>query len=128
MRPGSIASKLCLTMGVLLLASCVTAGGGGERSRGQQTMNCVNRVMNTQVGLPDIVILKRSQFADLFGAQYDGYYVGREQRVYLSSRGDATMLAHELAHHVQVSSGRHINEAEAEQVAMRCAGGRGWRG
>lgn len=126
MQPGSIASKAGLTILILMLAGCVTSTGSGPRGFGQQTMACVNKVMNTNVGLPDIVILKRSQFASLFGAQYDGYYVGRERRVYLSSRSDGSMLAHELAHHVQISTGRYINEAEAEQVAMRCANGRGW--
>ena len=128
MRPGSIASAVCLTIFVFILSGCVSSSGSSQRSLGQITMDCVNKVMDSNVALPDIVILKRSQFASLFGAQYDGYYVGREQRVYLSSSGDGSLLAHELAHHVQISSGRYINEAEAEHVAMRCANTRGWRG
>lgn len=128
MRPGSSASAVCLTIFVFILSGCVSSSGSSQRSLGQITMDCVNKVMNSNVGLPDIVILKRSQFASLFGAQYDGYYVGREQRVYLSSSGDGSLLAHELAHHVQISSGRYINEAEAEHVAMRCANTRRWRG
>ena len=127
MRQGSRATALCLAILATLLAGCVTASGGKRAGVGQQTMNCVNAVMQTDVAMPDVVLLKRSQFAQLFGAQYDGYYVGREQRVYLSSRAGGSLLAHELAHHVQVMSGRSIDEAEAERVAMRCADGRSRR-
>jgi len=125
MHSGLLASALCGGLAAALLAGCVSTSAGKRTGFGQQTMDCVNAVMRTNVAMPEVVVLKRSQFAALFGAQYDGYYVGREQRVYLSSRGGGTLLAHELAHHVQIMSGSYINEDEAEYVATRCAGRQG---
>lgn len=114
--------------GMLFLSGCVTETARVRSGLGEHTLACVNELLDTDADMPEIVVMKRSDFSQRFGAQYDGYYVGSEQRIYLSSRRDGTLLAHELAHHVRVASGGAINEHEAEFAAMRCADGRGWRG
>ncbi len=130
MRQRILASAVTLVLASTLLAGCVTSSAHQttKSTYGQATMACVNALLNTSASLPDIVVMKRSDFAARFGAEFDGYYVGREQRVYLSSRRDGTLLAHELAHHARVVSGGIIDEPEAEQAAMQCQDGRGWRG
>lgn len=113
---------------VLSLGACANSTASVSPSFGQHTLACVNAALDTDADMPEIVVMKRSDFAQRFGAQYDGYYVGREQRIYLSSRGGGSLLAHELAHHARHTAGGYINEAEAEAAAMRCADGKGWRG
>lgn len=130
MRIGTAASAAALLLACSLLAGCATAPRqqSVSASYGKATLACVNALLKTSVTMPEIVVLKRSDFAARFGAELDGYYVGREQRVYLSSRRDGTLLAHELAHHARVASGGVIDEPEAENAAMQCRDGRGWRG
>jgi hypothetical protein len=130
MRNRIAAQAAILLWAALQLSGC--ASGSQPQTAGpdygKATLACVNALLNTSVAMPEIVVLKRSDFAARFGAEFDGYYVGREQRVYLSSRRDGTLLAHELAHHARVVSGGVIDEPEAENAAMQCRDGRGWRG
>ncbi len=130
MRLRILGRAITLVFASSLLAGCATTSAPQKAapSYGKATLACVNALLQTSVTMPEIVVLKRSDFAARFGAEFDGYYVGREQRVYLSSRRDGTLLAHELAHHARVASGGVIDEPEAENAAMQCRDGRGWRG
>lgn len=126
-----------------LLAATVALGGClGEPMRpGLIAMRCVNTVMGTEVALPSVTLLREAEFDERFGAEHDGYYLGQTDPalaplesdapaptpgagggVFLSSHRDASVLPHELAHHVQVASGRPLDEAEARAVARRCSG------
>jgi hypothetical protein len=125
--------SLTIVVSALLLGGCL----GKPIQPGQTTMNCVNTVLQTDAPLPNIVLLKNSDFAEQFGAQYNGAYTGRQlaaqdgktvytaenasSTVYLSSRRDATILPHELAHHARSYSGGAIDEAEAERAARLCS-------
>jgi hypothetical protein len=127
---------LCIVFATTtLLAGCL----GQPTKPGFATMDCVNTVMGTSAPLPNIVLLKSSDFTERFGAEHNGYYVrGASQTaaaddgttvhqaadatgtVYLSSERGPSMLAHELAHHARAHAGGGIDEAEAELVARRC--------
>jgi hypothetical protein len=126
---------LCtLLASVTLLAGCL----GQPTKPGQITMNCINTVMGTEATLPNIVLLKNSDFAERFGAEHSGYYAGAGSQlaaadgttvhqaaegagtVYLTSKPGQSMLAHELAHHARVGEGGGIDESEAQWAARRC--------
>lgn len=105
----------------LLLAAGLLGGCLGTPMRpGAIAMRCINAVLEADLPPPQVVVLSEREFARRFGAGYDGYYRGGERTVYLSSGRDGTILAHELAHHVQVASGGRIHEGHAESVARQC--------
>lgn len=108
-----------------LLAIALLSGCLAQQARHTHTMACVNAVLKTAAPLPEIVTLTRGDFARRFPG-YDGYYVGREARVYLTATASGRLLAHELAHHARVQTGGWISEPEAERVARQCRGGGGW--
>jgi len=126
---------LAILAGASLLGGCL----GSPTTPGQQTMNCVNTVLNTDAPLPTIVQMKQSDFAAKFGGEHNGYFAGNTQlaardgaktvytadnttgTIYLSSRRDATILPHELAHHARVYAGGGIDEAEAERAGRLCS-------
>lgn len=124
-----------LLASMTLLAGCL----GQPTQPGLATMNCINTVMGTDAPLPNIVLLKSSDFSERFGSQHNGYFVraggqlaaaedgtvvhqadAAEGTVYLSSQRGPSILAHELAHHARVHAGGGIDEAEAEWAARRC--------
>jgi hypothetical protein len=128
-------SGLCIVFATTaLLTGCL----GQPTKPGLATMNCINTVMGTSAPLPNIVLLKSSDFNERFGAEHNGYYVRSGGQiaaadgtaiyqdaeasgtVYLSSERGASMLAHELAHHARVHAGGGIDEVEAELAARRC--------
>lgn len=107
---------------VAALLALAGLGGclGTPLQPGEIAMRCINAVMETELPPPEVVVLSEREFARRFGARYDGYYRGGERRVYLSSGRDGSVLAHELAHHLQVAAGGRIDEAQAGEVARRC--------
>lgn len=124
--------SLALATSILLLGGCV----GQPKQPALITMNCVNTVLGTNAPLPTIVMLKQSDFAERFGGQYNGTFAARQLAaqdgtvvyaaddssgaIYLSSRRDASILPHELAHHARSHAGGAIDEAEAERAARLC--------
>jgi hypothetical protein len=128
-----VSGSLTIAASALLLGGCL----GKPMQPGQMTMNCVNTVLQTDAPLPDIVVMKNSDFSEQFGAQYNGTFTGRQLAaqdgktvhtaenasgtVYLSSRRDPSVLPHELAHHARAHAGGAIDEAEAERAARLCA-------
>jgi hypothetical protein len=132
-------TRLSLGFCTLLASTTLLAGCFGQATKpGQITMNCINTVMGTEAPLPNIVLLKNSDFSERFGAEHSGYYARAGQlaaaeggttvhqaaegagTVYLTSKRGQSMLAHELAHHAQVAAGGGIDEGEAEWAARRC--------
>lgn len=133
------AATVTLFAAAVLLSGCL-----GQTTRpGMITMACVNSVMGTEATLPNIVVLKHSDFAERFGGAYGGHFVAADLNpdatgispndmdivhrasapagtVYLSSLRGPTILPHELAHHARVQAGGTIDEAEARRVARVC--------
>jgi len=103
---------------LLLLCACQSSDFGGPLT---QQWKCVNQVMGSDAQAPVVVILTDREFHQRFGSQYDGWYDGGNDTVYLSSHRDNTLLPHELAHHVQHQEGRYLNEAQSREVARLCS-------
>lgn len=125
---------LTVAASTLMLAGCL----GKPMQPGQITMNCVNTVLNTDAPMPNIVVMKGSEFAATYGGQHNGKFAAIPQvaatdgatvytaedttgTIYLSSQRDATILPHELAHHARNYAGGAIDEAEAERAARLCS-------
>jgi hypothetical protein len=121
--PAIFRALCCSSALLLLLTACQGGASDGTVAAGTVAweMKCVNRVMGTNAKAPVVVVLTNRSFHQRFGSQYDGWYDGTDDMVYLSSHHDGSLLPHELAHHVQHRNGRYLNEAQAREVARLCS-------